>query len=361
MGERRKVAVLGATGAVGQRIVQMLEGHPWFELAEVAASEESARKGRYIDAVKSRWLLEGMVPGYAAGLPMKPCRPDAIESDLVFSALDADVAGPIEDAFADAGHYVCSNARNHRMDADVPLVIPEVNPDHLKAIDRQKARRNSSGYIVTDPNCSTTGLVIALKPIHDACGARRAHVVTEQAISGAGYPGVASLDITGNVLPCISGEEEKMASEPRKILGSYGDAFEDLPIDISAHCTRVPVRDGHMEYVTLGVDKPVEVAELKEMLRSFRGRPQELGLPTAPAVPIVVFEADDRPQPIKDAYLGEGRARGMVVSVGRLRGYEFGDGFNYKFIGLSHNTIRGAAGAAILNAELLEAEGYMRR
>ena len=356
---RRKVAVLGATGTVGQRMIQALDGHPWFELAELAASERSAGR-RYADAVEGRWKLEGGIPDYVRDMPVLPCSPD-IESSLVFSALDSGVAGPIEDEFADAGHYVCSNAKNHRMEDDVPLVIPEVNPGHLEALEAQKSNRGRQGFVVTNPNCSTIGLVVALKPLDDAYGARRAHVVTSQAISGAGYPGVASLDIHDNLVPYISGEEEKMEAESRKLLGSWENGFRYASMGISAQCSRVPVIDGHMEFVFLGVDDPADVDDAMRVMEAYRGKPQELGLPTAPEQPVIVFRDDDRPQPRLDRYMGSGRAAGMAVSVGRLREDTCDDGlFDYKFVVLSHNTVRGAAGAAVLNAELLEAEGYLR-
>ncbi len=353
---RRKVAVLGATGTVGQRMIRLLENHPWFELCEVAASDKSSGK-RYEDAVRGRWMLEGGVPDYVRDMEVMPCTPD-LKSEVVFSALDSSVAGPIEDEFADAGHYVCSNARNHRMDDDVPLIIPEVNPDHLEIVHKQ--RRDRSGFIVTNPNCSTAGLVMALKPLHDAYRVRKAYVVTLQAISGAGYPGLPSLEITDNVIPFISGEEEKTETETKKLLGSLGEnGFEYADMDISAQCNRVHVVDGHTECVFLGIERKASIEEAAEVLNSYRGVPQELGLPTAPERPIIVMQEDNRPQPRLDRYLGEGRARGMAVSVGRLR-EDNGDPFDYKFVILSHNTIRGAAGAAILNAELLEAKGYVR-
>lgn len=355
---RKKVAVLGATGTVGQRMIQLLEDHPWFELTELAASEKSAGK-RYEDAVRGRWMLEGGIPSYVREMPVRLCTPD-LESSLVFSAMDASVAGPIENAFAKAGHYVCSNARNHRMEEDVPLMIPEVNPEHLEAIHRQRKNRNWSGFIVTNPNCSTIGLVLGLKPLQDAYGIKTVYVVTQQAISGAGYPGLPSLDITNNVIPFIGGEEDKMEIETRKLLGSLGeDGFEYADMAVSAQCNRVHVVDGHMESVFLGVERKATVEEAAETLRSYRGLPQGLELPTAPEYPIIMMDEENRPQPRLDRYLGRGRARGMPVAVGRFR-EDSGGLFDYKFVILSHNTIRGAAGASVLNAELLEAKGYMR-
>ena len=353
---KRNVAVLGATGTVGQRIIQMLENHPWFQLAQVAASDRSEGKS-YEEAVKGRWLLAGGIPDYVRKMRVMPCTTD-IDSELVFSALDSSVAGPIEEDFANAGHYVCSNCRNHRMEPYVPLVIPEVNPAHLKILEIQKRAKSRSGYIVTDPNCSTIGLVLALKPLDDAYGAKRVHVVTMQAISGAGYPGVASLDITDNVIPFISGEEEKMETETQKILGSVGEnGFEYSRIEVGAQCNRVPVVDGHEECVFLDVERKADVQEAIKMLENYRGVPQDLKLPTAPERPIVVMRDDNRPQPRLDRYNGTERSAGMTVYVGRFREDKI---FDYRFVVLSHNTIRGAAGAAILNAELLEAQGYMR-
>jgi aspartate-semialdehyde dehydrogenase len=348
-----KVAVLGATGTVGQRIVKMLDGHPMFELAEVAASERSEGK-KYEEAMKGRWKLEGGMPKYARDLVVRPCVPE-LESRLVFSALDAAVAGPIEEEFAKAGHAVSSNARNHRMDPDVPLVIPEVNFGHVKAVEKQMKRMGGSGYIVTDPNCSTIGMTLALKPLHDRYGIDRVRVVTMQAISGAGYPGVPSMDILGNVIPYISGEEAKMQTEIKKILGSYTeeDGFRYADMGVSAQCNRVPVEDGHMECLFISFkNKPANAGEVAKALESYEGFHPDLELPTAVQWPIVVLGDDDRPQPRLDRYKGNG----MAVTVGRVREDPLGD---YAMAILSHNTIRGAAGAALLNAEALLAYKYL--
>jgi len=348
-----RVGVLGATGAVGQRFVQLLDGHPWFELAAVAASERSAGR-RYAEACT--WKLDTPMPPGAGGLVVQPAEP-TLKCDVVFSALDAGVAGPIEEAFAAAGCAVLSNARNHRMADDVPLLVPEVNAEHAALIPVQRKKRGWQGFIATNPNCSTATLVLALAPLERRFGLKAVAVTTLQAVSGAGYPGIPSLDILGNVVPFIAGEEEKIERETRKILGRLGPgggAVEPLPAVVSATTTRVPVVDGHTEsvFVTLGTDPGLDA--VREALRSFRGLPQERGLPSAPAHPVLVLDADDRPQPRLDI----GRERGMASIVGRVRACPL---MGYKFIVLGHNTIRGAAGAAILNAELLHSQGLLGR
>jgi aspartate-semialdehyde dehydrogenase len=345
-----RVGILGATGAVGQRMIQGLAAHPWFRIAELAASERSSGR-TYREA--ARWMQETPIPEGVADLEVKSATPD-LDCDFVLSALDSSVAGPIEEDFARAGYPVISNTRNHRMDDDVPLVIPEVNPDHLDLIPSQKQRRGyTNGYLVTNPNCSTIGLAMALKPLEDAFGVAEVFVVTMQALSGAGYPGVASLDAMENVIPFISGEEEKMQTEPRKILGRLAqNAIQFAEFKISAQCNRVPVIDGHLESVSVKLKKRVSAAEVSEALASFTGEPQKLGLPTAPAHPILVSSEADRPQPRRDRDAG----RGMSVSIGRIRPCPLLD---FKFTVLLHNTIRGAAGAAILNAELLADRGLL--
>jgi aspartate-semialdehyde dehydrogenase len=344
------VGVLGATGAVGQRFVELLDGHPWFEVAEVAASDRSAGRA-YGEAVN--WKISAGPPAATSRLTLKGLE-DRLESPVLFSALPSEVAGPVEERLAAAGHAVFSNARNHRMDADVPLMIPEVNPDHAAMIHHQRRRRGwAKGLLVTNPNCSTIHLVLALKPLCDRFGLRAVMVTTLQALSGAGYPGVASLDAVDNVVPYVGGEEEKMATEPLKLLGGLrGDAFVDADITISATCTRVAVRDGHTESVSLALGRPAALEEVASALADFRAKPQALGLPSAPARPVVVLSQPDRPQPILDR-MAEG---GMATLVGRLRPCPILD---YKFVLLGHNTIRGAAGASILNAELLKVEGYL--
>ncbi len=345
-----RVGVLGATGAVGQKMIRCLAGHPWFRVTEVAASERSAGK-TYAEA--ARWREDTALPGDVAALEVKYAEP-GLECDFVLSALDSSVAGGIEEQFARAGYPAVSNSRNHRMEEDVPLVISEVNPDHLNLVHRQKELRGfSTGYIVTNPNCSTIGLAMALKPLDDAFGVSEVFVVTMQALSGAGYPGVASLDAIENVIPYISGEEEKMQTEPRKILGTLaGNSVHFADFKLSAHCNRVPVLDGHLESVTVRLKSKASAADVRKALANFSGEPQRLGLPTAPKHPIVVSEEADRPQPRKDRNAG----KGMTVTVGRIRPCEILD---FRFTVLVHNTIRGAAGAAILNAELLADRGLL--
>ncbi len=343
-----RLGILGATGAVGQMMIQQLANHPWFEVAELAASERSAGK-RYREAV--HWTLNGSAPRYVADMLVKPTEP-GLDCDFVLSALDSGVAGPIEEQFARAGYPVISNSKNHRMEEDVPLVIPEINADHLDMIALQKKRRGyDTGYIVTNPNCSTVGLAMALKPLDDAFGVEEVFVVTMQAISGAGYPGVPSLDILDNVIPHIGGEEDKVETEPRKILGCFdGQQVKFSPMKVSAHCNRVHVLDGHTEAVTLRLKRKASVAEVREAFASFVGEPQRMGLPSAPERPVEVSDENDRPQPRRDRDAGGG----MTVVVGRIRPCEVAD---IKFTLLVHNTIRGAAGAAILNAELLAERG----
>ncbi len=343
------VGVLGATGAVGQRFLQLLDGHPLFEVAEVAASDRSAGKPF---AEACTWRLPGAPPAAVARLSVTTC--DApFRARLLFSGLDSSVAGEVESQLAGRGHAVVSNARNHRLDPDVPLLIPEVNPQHLAALEAQR-RRTGGGYIVTNPNCSVVGLAMALAPLHAAFGVEAVAVVTLQALSGAGYPGVASLDATDNVIPYIGGgEEEKIETEPRRILGAWGAAgFEPASLAISASVHRVAVSDGHTMAVFVRTRARATPQQAAEALRAFRGEPQQRRLPSAPEQPIHVLEAPDRPQPRLDRE----RERGMAVSVGRLRADAL---FGLKLEALVHNTIRGAAGAAILTAELLHARGLL--
>jgi len=336
---------LGATGTVGQRFIQLLERHPWFEVAEVVASDQSAGK-RYADAVGSRWKLPTAMPEAAGRLTVKRAG-DRLRSRLLFSSLDAAVAGDVEAHYAAAGHLVSSNARNHRMAPDVPLVIPEVNRDHLELLDRQKF--GSGGGIVTNPNCSTIVLAMALAPLHRAFGVEQVLVTTFQATSGAGYPGVPSLDILGNVVPFISGEEAKMEGETHKILGRVTTkGVEPADFALSANCHRVPVLDGHLVAVSVRLSRKPRRRSIVEAIRSFRPL-AKLALPTAPDQPILLRDEDDRPQPRLDV----DRAAGMGVTMGRLRPC---DVLGWKFDALAHNVIRGAAGAAILNAEILAVE-----
>jgi aspartate-semialdehyde dehydrogenase len=350
-GKKWRAGVLGATGMVGQRIVKLLADHPWFELTDVAASERSSGK-KYSEAV--RWHLEGCVPEVARSLVVKDLQ-SPFDCDLVFSALDSTVAGPAEEAFAKAGFPVVSNSKNHRMDPDVPLLIPEVNASHIHSIPvQQKNRGYDSGFIVTNPNCSTAGLVVVLKPLADAFGIEKLFVVTLQAISGAGYPGVPAMDIVGNVVPFISGEEEKMEEEPQKLLGKWdGSRFIGAGLGISAHCNRVPVVDGHLECLSLRLKKTATLDEVRESLRNFQVSPELASLPTAVSHPVVVLDDPDRPQPRKDSHYGHG----MAAVVGRVRECPLLD---VKLTLLSHNLVRGAAGAALLNAELLAAQGFLK-
>lgn len=349
-GDRIPVGVLAATGAVGQRFVQLLTDHPWFELREVSGSERGA--GRPYGEVAA-WRLPGGPQEGARDLIVRG--PDEeLTSPILFSALPAESAGAIEARFAVAGKVVFSNARNHRMEPDVPLIVPEVNADHAAALAGQRTARGWSGAIITNPNCSTIHLVLALKPLQDAFGLDAVLVTTLQATSGAGYPGVPSLDLIDNIVPYIGGEEEKMAIETRKILGDFDPmgGFSDAPAVVSATCTRVPVRDGHTEAVSVRLGREASLDEIAAALRDFSGPPQALGLPSAPVHPIVLLNADDRPQPALDRDL----ERGMATVVGRLRPCPI---LGAKFVLLGHNTIRGAAGASILNAEMLLAQGHL--
>jgi aspartate-semialdehyde dehydrogenase len=349
MAERIPVGVLGATGAVGQKFVKLLEDHPWFRLAELAASDKSAGKP-YEEA--TLWRQYTPIPPEAAGKVVKPCEPN-LNCRVVFSGLDSSVAGEIEESFAKAGYIVLSNSRNHRMSEDVPLLVPEVNPDHLDLIPAQRRRRGWTGAIVTNPNCSTIGLVMALAPIQNSFGVKRVIVTTLQALSGAGYPGHPAVDMLGNVIPYIGGEEEKMETETLKILGTLeGDAVRFAGFGISAHANRVFVEDGHMECVSVELDRKASPDEVAEALASFAGLPQELKLPSAPEQPVIVRTERDRPQPRLDRDAGEG----MSAVVGRIRTCPV---FDIRLVVLSHNTVRGAAGAAILNAELMKARGYI--
>ncbi len=346
---RRTVAVLGATGTVGQRFISLLVGHPWFEITALTTSDAKAGR-RFGDAVA--WHLGQAVPPEVADMRLEPTRRE-VDAEICFSALPDEAAEEWEAELAQAGHHVFSNVKTHRMDPDVPLVIAEVNPDHARALERQRRGRGWSGSIVANGNCSAIHFTLAVAPLHRAWGIERAVVTTMQALSGAGYPGVASLDALDNVVPFIGGEEEKIVEESRKFLGRWdGERFVPADFAISAHCNRVSVRDGHTETVSLALRGKPSVAEVTDCLRSFRGRPQELGLPTAPACPIVVREEPNRPQPVLDRDV----ERGMAAVVGRVREDEV---LGLKFVTLGHNTIRGAAGASVLNAELLVADGLV--
>jgi aspartate-semialdehyde dehydrogenase len=345
------VTVLGATGTVGQKFIRLLADHPWFEVAAVAASSASAGN-RYGEIV--RWREQIAIPERIAGMTVQECTPP-LPGPIVFGALDADVAGPVEQAFAAAGQYVVTNTRNHRMDPDVPLLIPEANLDHLALVDRQQQGRGWAGAILANPNCSTAALVLALAPLHRAFGIEKLFVSTMQAVSGAGYPGVASLDILGNVVPFIGSEEEKIERESRKILGTMGpEGVTPAGFAVSAHTNRVATVDGHMATVSVGFRKRATPEEAVAVLRDFRANPRVACLPSSPTPPIEVEARPDRPQPRLDLE----RGRGMAVTVGRVRPCPILD---LRLVLLGHNTIRGAAGQAVQIAELLVAEGRVER
>lgn len=337
------IAILGATGSVGQKFIELLNNHPWFIINELGASERSAGK-QYKDAAK--WVMASKLNEDVANIVVKECIP-TFESKIIFSALDASVAGEVETMFAQKGYYVISNSKNHRFDKDVPLLIPEVNHEHLNLI------KNRNGAIVTNPNCSTIGLTLALKPLFDNFGIEMLNVVTMQAISGGGYPGVPSLDILGNVVPYIGGEEDKLRTEPLKILGSLeGNEITNAEFIISAQCNRVPVIDGHLETVQIKFKNKPTKDEIISVWENYKSLPQELELPSAPKQPIHYFSEDYLPQPRLNSNL----ENGMAVSVGRLRECEI---FDFKFVVLSHNTVRGAAGGTLLAAELMKANGFL--
>ncbi|MEP6708237.1 MAG: aspartate-semialdehyde dehydrogenase [Pyrinomonadaceae bacterium] len=347
MTQKLRVGILGATGMVGQRFIQLLQDHPQFEITALAASDRSQGK-RYAEACS--WRLGGEMPATVKSMLVQAPSPP-LHCDLVFSSLPGDIARETEDAFAQAGYPVISNSSAFRMDADVPLLIPEVNHEHLALLDAQKARYTSGGFIVTNPNCSTIMLALALAPLHKRFGVKAVAATTMQALSGAGYPGVASLDILDNVLPFIAGEEEKIEQETTKILGQFnGGRIKPAPMAVSAQCHRVNVSDGHFAAVRVDLERGAGISEVREALASFTSLPQEKRLPSAPERPIVVRDEPDRPQPRLDRDAGEG----MSITLGRLMPDSI---FDYRFVVLSHNTIRGAAGAAILNAELLVALG----
>jgi len=336
------VAILGATGSVGQRFVELLHNHPWFDVVAVAASKQSAGK-TYRNAVN--WLMHTPLPENIASMVVQECQPN-IPVKIVFSALDTEVAGEIEKRFAEAGYLVISNASSHRMHSDVPLLIPEVNRSHLELLDQQKF---ATGKIVTNPNCSAIGLALALKPLHDRFGIEAVHIVTMQAVSGAGYPGVASMDIMDNVIPYIKSEEEKLETEPLKILGTYSNGhIIPASMKISAQCNRVAVSDGHTGCVSIKLKQKVSPEMMIEAWRSCSSDIHHLNLPLAPKKATHYFDEPNFPQPKLHRHLD----KGMGVAIGRLRKCSL---FDYKFTILSHNTIRGAAGGAILCAELIHA------
>ena len=350
---RRRVAVLGATGAVGQTFIRLLENHPWFELAEVAASERSAGR-KYGEAV--RWVSAGQMPEAVSNRTIVACDPGVVSSDIVFSALDSSVAGEAELAFARAGKLVLSNAKNHRMAPDVPLVIAEVNPDHLRVLETQRRNRGwDDGGIVTNGNCSTIVTALALAPIHERFGITDVFVSTMQAVSGAGYPGVASLDILGNVIPFISDEEDKVEAELPKFLGSLGSGeIVSAPMTVSAHCNRVAVENGHTVCVSLRLRDRASPRDVAAAVSEWRGASVARGLPSSPERPVEVIDAADRPQPRRDVH----RGGGMTVVVGRIRTDSL---FDVKLVAMGDNVVRGAAGASVLNAELMMNCGLLPR
>ena len=348
-GKKWKVAVLGATGAVGQTFIRLLAGHPWFELVEVAASERSARK-KYRDA--ARWL-EGLMPDDVAKMEVCNCEASDISAPIVFSALDSSVAGEIEQAFACAGKFVLSNAKNFRMDPDIPLVIPEVNADHLGLIERQRRQRGWDGAIITNANCAATVAAGALAPLHERFGIEKLFMTTMQAVSGAGYPGVASLDILGNVIPYIADEEPKVEREMRKLLGTFENGgVTNAPFEVSAQTNRVAVEHGHTICIAASFNERPTPEQALETLRAWKGAESTWSLPSRPDSPLVVTDNADRPQPRRDVNAGDG----MTVTVGRVRDDSILD---LRRVALGHNTIRGAAGGSVLNAELLAATGKL--
>jgi len=346
--KRFKAAVLGATGMVGVRFIELLASHPWFKLEALAASERSAGQ-RFREAV--RWLPQRELSSDILEMEVKPVEPKALEDvDIIFSALPAEVARDVEVEFAKAGFAVFSNASAHRMDEDVPILNPEVNSEHASMVEEQKKRRGWDGFIVTNPNCTTAILTLSLKPIMDRFGIRRVLVSTMQALSGAGYPGVPSLDIVDNVIPYIKGEEEKVQRETLKIMG---EPFKPASFKVSASCHRVPTIDGHLESVFVETEEEADPVEVSRVMAEFTGEPQRLNLPTAPKPPIIVTFEENRPQPRLDRMAGSG----MAVVVGRIRKDEAIGGIKYLVLG--HNTIRGAAGCSVLNAELLAAKNII--
>ena len=350
MTKKLRVGILGATGMVGQRFIQLLEDHPQFEITALAASDRSQGK-TFQDACT--WRLNGEMPAFVKSMVVAAPQPP-LDCQLIFSSLPGDIARESEGSFAMAGYPVISNSSAYRMDADVPLLIPEVNHDHLALLDAQQKRRaGQKGFIVTNPNCSTIMLALALAPLHFKFGVKSVVATTMQALSGAGYPGVASLAISDNVLPFIEGEEEKIEQETLKILGRVAsETIEDASMNVSAQCHRVNVTDGHMAAVRVKLSQATGIEDIKSTLSSFTSIPQELRLHSAPEHPIIVREELDRPQPRLDRDAG----KGMSVTIGRVLPDNVLD---YRFVALSHNTIRGAAGAAILNAELLLATGKL--
>lgn len=351
MTQKQPVAVLAATGAVGQRFVSLLEDHPWFEVTVVTGSERTVGR-RYGEAVN--WVVPGEIPATVRDSIVQPTTPEALRGvKLVFSALPTAIAREVEPVLAAAGYAVCSNASAYRMEEDVPLLIPEINPEHVRLIDVQRERRGWDGLIVTCPNCATTSIIFPMKALQDAFGLRQVHTVTMQAISGAGYPGVSSFDILDNIVPYIGGEEEKIETELRKLLGTLTNGHvTPAEVVVSAQVHRVPVMDGHLGALSAGLIKHADIDTVKEALRHWHPPEEVAGLPSAPPQALILRDEPDRPQPRRDRDAG----RGMAVTVGRVQPCPV---FDVKLVSLAHNTIRGAAGGAILNAEWLVAEGYI--
>lgn len=348
--DRVKVGILGATGTVGQRFIELLNEHPYFEVVALGASERSAGKS-YTEAVAGRWKVSADIPAYARDMPVTECTPDDMKDAVaVFSGMDSAVAGPAETALAEAGKIVLSNARNHRYDPDVPILSAEVNADHLDILKEQKW----PGAIVTNSNCTIMGVTITLKALMDKFGVKKVFLTSMQAISGAGYPGIPSMDILGNVVPYIGGEEEKAEKEPLKTLGKLENGkIVNADIKISAHCNRVPVQDGHLVVISVELEKDASPEDVAKAFREFKGEPQKLGCPSAPDPVIAVRDEQDRPQHRLDGHTG----RGMAVTVGRIRPCPL---LGIKYASLSHNTVRGAAGASVLNAELMYKKGLFK-
>ncbi len=353
MAEKLKAGIMGATGMVGQRFIELLRDHPWFDVTALAASERSAGK-TYGDAVTGRWKMTTHIPEEVAKIEVKVAGAEKLDCDFVFSGVDASVAKEIEMQMAEWGYPVISNSKSYRYEPDVPLLIPEVNADHLDMVETQKKNRGfDKGFIVTNPNCVCMPITIALKPIQNTCAIKKLMVSSMQAVSGAGFPGVASLDILDNIVPFIGGEEPKVEKEPRKMLGKMeGGKFIDDPMTISAMCHRVPTIDGHMVALSMELEGNPSPEDLIDAMKNFKAEPQEMKLPFAPDPVIIVKSEENRPQTRYDRDHG----KGMAVSVGRVRECPV---LTHKMIVLGHNTIRGAAGAAILNAELLKAKGLM--
>jgi aspartate-semialdehyde dehydrogenase len=349
--DRTPVAILGATGAVGQTFVRLLRNHPWFRIAEVAASSRSAGRS-YAEA--THWL-EGEMPEDVAVLRVTECAPDVVSSPIVFSALDSGVAGEVETSFARAGRMVCSNAKNHRMVVDVPLLIPEINAQHLSVIAAQRKRCGWTGAIITNANCASTVAALALAPIHEAFGVTKIFIATMQAVSGAGYPGVASLDILGNVIPYIGDEEPKIEAEIGKLLGAASETqISPATFRVTAHANRVPVEHGHTVCMSIGLDSRATPEKVSDAIARWTGRSEAIALPSRPEHSVVVTDAPDRPQPRRDVGVGGG----MTVTVGRIRRDELLD---IRLVAMGSNTVRGAAGGAVMNAELLLTQGYVAR